>query len=74
MIGDDIMITVVELCGDRVRIGIAAPSDVPVHRQEVYELIQRENMQAAHSSPAAEPGQTQSPILVRLKSLGSKPT
>lgn len=41
-IGDNIAITVVEVRGDKVRLGIEAPNDVPVHRQEVYDLIQRE--------------------------------
>lgn len=47
IIGDDIKITVVEIRGDKVRLGIAAPTNVPVHREEVYEAIRRENMQAA---------------------------
>ena len=38
-IGDDVVITVVDIRGDRVRIGVQAPSDVSVHRQEVYEAI-----------------------------------
>ena len=38
-IGDDIVITVVDIRGDRVRIGVQAPSDVTVHRQEVYDAI-----------------------------------
>ena len=42
MIGDEIVITVVDIRGDKVRLGIDAPQDVPVHRQEVYEAIQRE--------------------------------
>jgi carbon storage regulator len=42
MVGKDIVITVVEIRGDKVRLGIEAPSDVPVHRQEVFEAIQRE--------------------------------
>ena len=41
-IGDDIVLTIVEIRGDKVRIGIDAPQQVPVHRQEVYDAIQRE--------------------------------
>ena len=47
MIGDDIEITVVDIRGDKVRLGIAAPTSVPVHRKEVYEAIKRENREAA---------------------------
>ncbi len=43
IIGDDIVITVVDIRGDKVRLGINAPTQIPVHRQEVYEAIQREN-------------------------------
>jgi carbon storage regulator len=43
VIGDNIEITVVDIRGDRVRIGIAAPRDVQVHRKEVYQAIQRNN-------------------------------
>jgi carbon storage regulator len=42
MIGDDVEITIVDVRGDKVRLGIAAPRDIPVHRKEVYEAIQRE--------------------------------
>ena len=42
MIGDDIVITIVDIRGDKVRLGIQAPTHVPVHRQEVYEAIKRE--------------------------------
>lgn len=41
-IGDGVVITVVEIKGDRVRLGIEADRDVPVHREEVYQAIQRE--------------------------------
>ncbi len=41
-IGDDIVVTVVDVRGDRIRIGIEAPPNVPVHRQEIYEAIKRE--------------------------------
>ena len=47
MIGDDIEITVVDIRGDKVRLGITAPKHVPVHRKEVYEAIKRENRQAS---------------------------
>jgi carbon storage regulator len=42
MIGDDIEITVVDIRGEKVRLGINAPPHVPVHRKEVYEAIKRE--------------------------------
>lgn len=42
-IGDDIIVTVIDIRGDKVRLGITAPNNVPVHRQEVYEAILREN-------------------------------
>jgi carbon storage regulator len=42
MIGD-IRVMVVDIRGDKVRLGIEAPTDVPVHRLEVYEAIQRQN-------------------------------
>jgi carbon storage regulator len=41
VIGDNIVITVVEVRGDKVRLGIDAPSEVPVHRQEVLEAMRR---------------------------------
>jgi carbon storage regulator len=43
VIGDSIVITIVDIRGDKVRLGIEAPSQVPVHRQEVYEAIQRDS-------------------------------
>ncbi len=46
MIGDEIEITVVDIRGDKVRLGISAPRQVQVHRKEVYEAIQRENTAA----------------------------
>lgn len=49
MIGDDIEITVVDIRGDKVRLGINAPARVAVHRKEVYEAIRRENEQAARA-------------------------
>ena len=51
MIGDNIVVTIVDIRGDKVRLGINAPSEIPVHRQEVYEAIQRENLRAAQLEP-----------------------
>ena len=42
MIGDDIVLTVVDIRGDKVRLGIDAPKEVAVHRAEVYRAIERE--------------------------------
>ena len=58
MIGDDIEITIVDIRGDKVRLGITAPATVPVHRKEVYDAIQRENREAAR---------------VKMEDLGSLP-
>lgn len=52
VINDDITIVVVEIRGDKVRLGIEAPKEVPVHRNEVYEAIR--NSQAAASDAAAD--------------------
>ncbi len=51
MIGDDIEITIVDIRGDKVRLGITAPTQIPVHRKEVYEAIKRENRAAANIKP-----------------------
>ena len=45
MIGDDIVVTVLETNGKQVKIGIDAPGDIPVHRQEIYERIKREQQE-----------------------------
>ncbi|WP_094548929.1 carbon storage regulator CsrA [Petroclostridium xylanilyticum] len=47
MIGDNIEITVVDIQGDQVRIGIDAPKNLPIHRKEVFVEIQHENQKAA---------------------------
>lgn len=46
VINDDITIVVVEIRGDKVRLGVEAPKEVPVHRNEVYEAIRRNQNQA----------------------------
>lgn len=58
MIGDDVEITIVDVRGDKVRLGITAPKSIPVHRREIYDAIQREKAQKAeaeaHANPAGE--------------------
>lgn len=51
MIGDNVVVTVVDIRGDKVRLGIQAPNEIPVHRREVYEAIKRENRQATDIEP-----------------------
>jgi carbon storage regulator len=51
MIGDDIEVTVVDIRGDKVRLGITAPKEISVHRKEVYDAIRRENREAAQVKP-----------------------
>lgn len=46
MIGDDVQITIVDIRGDKVRLGITAPAHIAVHRKEVYEAIRREKQAA----------------------------
>jgi len=53
VINNDITIVVVEIRGDKVRLGVEAPKEVPVHRQEVYEAIQR-NGNASKAAPEAD--------------------
>lgn len=67
MIGDNIELTVVDIRGDKVRIGIKAPSQVAVHRKEVYEAIKRENEQAAQLS-----GKSLGAIRPRVKGMNAK--
>jgi carbon storage regulator len=55
VINNDIILTVVEIRGDKVRLGIVAPKEVPVHRQEVYDAI--------HGSKSAGPASA-TPVVV----------
>ena len=50
MIGDNVEITIVDVRGEKVRLGINAPREVPVHRREVYDAIQREKEQKKASN------------------------
>ena len=64
VIGDDIVVTVVEVRGDSVRIGVRAPRSVDVHREEVYHELRRANQQAASPEPE---------VVEALRSLIAKP-
>ncbi len=57
MIGDDVEIIIVDVRGDKVRLGITAPKSIPVHRREIYDAIQREKKEkkeAEEQTPQAE--------------------
>ncbi len=60
VINNDITIVVVEIRGDKVRLGVEAPKEIPVHRREVYEAIRRNNLSAkekeSREADAAETG------------------
>ena len=51
MINDNIEIIIIEIKRDQVKVGINAPREIKVHRKEVYEEIQRENIEAARAEP-----------------------
>ncbi len=54
VVGDDITVTVVDIIGgNKVRLGVNAPSSVPVYREEIYELVRRENAAAADAAADA---------------------
>jgi len=50
VINDDITIVVVEIRGDKVRLGVEAPKEVPVHRREVFDAIRRSEAESAETS------------------------
>ncbi len=58
MIGDNVEITIVDVRGDKVRLGITAPKEIPVHRREIYDAIQREkadkDSSGGNNTPANE--------------------
>lgn len=64
VIDNNIVVTVVEIRGDKVRLGIVAPKDVPVHRQEVYDAIHGQK-----SAPPAIPA----PVIVNANSTAEPP-
>lgn len=54
IIGDDVVVTVLDVRGDVIRLGIRAPRSIQVHREEVFRELQKANLEAASSSEAAE--------------------
>jgi carbon storage regulator len=67
VIGDDVHIVVVSIDRDTVKLGIAAPREVPVHRAEVYEEIQRANRAAVPDAPATSPAAPASPATLKSR-------
>lgn len=55
MVGDDVVIEVIEVSGSSVRIGIAAPKSIPVYREEIYTAVKEENAAAASADAAQLP-------------------
>jgi carbon storage regulator len=56
MLGDDVIIEVMEISGSRVRIGIAAPRSVPVYREEIWNAVKQENAAAAAAAASVADG------------------
>jgi carbon storage regulator len=69
MIGDDIEVSVLAIMGEKVRIGIQAPREVPVFRKEVYLEIQQERLGAGQTAVAADEG-ARDEVDAALRSLG----
>jgi carbon storage regulator len=59
MLGDDIVLHVMEIVGNSVRVGIQAPRSLPVYREEIWEAVKEENRAAAQLTPESLPTPTQ---------------
>ena len=55
MVGDDVVVEIMEIVGNSVRVGISAPRSVPVYREEIYTAVRDENRAAADSESAELP-------------------
>src|SRR4051812_6899853 len=73
MIGDDIEVSVVDIRGDKVRLGINAPRSVSVHRKEIYEAIRKENKAAGQVRPEDVATLVSSPQNPPMKLVGNDP-
>ena len=60
IIGDDVEVTIVDVRGDKVRLGINAPRSISVHRKEIYEAIQREKAEKAAAEKMSAEGEPES--------------
>lgn len=57
MVGDDVTVTVLGVKGNQVRIGVNAPKDVAVHREEIYDRIRKENSAGGEGGGSADRGE-----------------
>jgi carbon storage regulator len=71
MIGDDIEVSVLSIMGEKVRIGIQAPRDIPVFRKEVYLEIQQERAGAVEGTPAEDSTTVRGEVDEALRKLGT---
>jgi carbon storage regulator len=62
IIGDDVEISIIDIKGEKVRLGITSPTHVPVHRKEVYEAIKRELEELERRDKSQEPPYTENPL------------
>jgi carbon storage regulator len=60
MLGDDVVIHVMEIVGNSVRVGIQAPRSLPVYREEIWDAVREENRAAAAALPSSLPGPARS--------------
>ena len=62
VIGDDVIVTIVDVRGDKVRLGINAPRSISVHRQEIYDAIQREKQAKADEKTEGDTGKPEKKV------------
>ena len=55
MVGDDVVVHVMEIVGNSVRVGIQAPRSLPVYREEIWDAVRQENQAASQAAPDALP-------------------
>ena len=62
MLGDDIVVHIMEIVGNSVRVGIQAPRSVPVYREEIWNAVREENRAAVEAAPAELPDVTEQEV------------